>query len=140
MPRFYNRSLIPAILIASLCMFGTVSANTLNQDNITIIDGAICRTVEKYEAIEVGNTFPASVEKLYCFTKVIGTDGATEVTHIWYYGNVERARMTLGIDSSNWRTYSSEIIRPDEIGTWHVVVLDESENLIESFSFNITPH
>ena len=139
MRRHYTRSFISAILILLLCMFVAESSNALNQKNLYIIDGAICRTVENYKVVAAGNTFPASVEKLYCFTKVIGAYAATEVTHVWYYGNTERARVTLGVDSTNWRTYSSKIISPNQIGTWHVVVLDESENLIESFSFNITP-
>jgi hypothetical protein len=104
---------------------------------LTVEDGAICKDVVDHTPVEPGTSFPASVEKLYCFTKIVGAIDPTEITHVWFYGDIERARVTLAVDSPLWRTHSSKIIQPHEIGAWNVVVLDQFENVMESFSFTI---
>jgi len=113
--------------------------STLEEDaaTLSVEDGTICRDVLDYTAVEPGTSFPASVEKLYCYTKIVGAIDPTEVTHVWFYGDTECARVTLAVNSPLWRTYSSKIIQPYEIGAWNVVVLDQSENVLESFSFTI---
>jgi hypothetical protein len=90
-----------------------------------------------YEIIEEGTSFPASVGKLYCFTRIVGAKDPAEITHVWYYGDTERARIVLAVDSPNWRTYSSKIIDAHEVGAWQVVVLDSSDNVLDSFRFDI---
>jgi hypothetical protein len=114
-------------------------ATNLEEDTatLTVEDGAICKDVVDHTAVEPGTSFPAFVEKLYCYTKIVGAIDPTEITHVWFYGDTERARVTLAVNSPLWRTYSSKIIEPHEIGSWNVVVLDESENVLESFSFTI---
>jgi hypothetical protein len=114
-------------------------ATTLEEDTatLTVEDGTICKDVMDYTAIEPGTSFPASVEKLYCYTKIVGAIDPTEITHAWFYGDTERARVTLAVNSPLWRTYSSKIIQPHDIGSWNVVVLDQYENVLESFSFTI---
>lgn len=112
---------------------------TLEEDTVTLTveDGTICKDVMDYTPVEPGISFPASVEKLYCYTKIVGAIDPTEITHVWFYGNIERARVTLAVNSPLWRTYSSKIIQPHEVGAWNVVVLDQSEKVLESFSFTI---
>ncbi|MBN2516775.1 MAG: DUF2914 domain-containing protein [Deltaproteobacteria bacterium] len=114
-------------------------ATTLKEDTatLTVEDGTICKEVVDHNPVEPGTSFTASVEKLYCFTKIVGAIDPTDITHVWFYGNTERARVTLAVDSPLWRTYSSKIIQPHEIGAWNVVVLDQSENVLASFSFTI---
>jgi hypothetical protein len=58
--------------------------------------------------------------------------------HVWSYGDVERARVSLSINAKSWRTYSSKAIQAHEIGTWRVDVLDTSGNLLETIDFEIT--
>jgi hypothetical protein len=114
-------------------------ATTLEEDTttLTVENGTICKDVVDHTAVEPGTSFPASVEKLYCYTKIVGAIDPTEITHVWFYGDTERARVTLAVNSPLWRTYSSKIIQPHDIGSWNVVVLDQYENVLESFSFTI---
>jgi hypothetical protein len=58
--------------------------------------------------------------------------------HVWSYGDVERARVSLAVNSNTWRTYSSKAIQAHEIGSWRVDVLDTSGNLLETVNFEIT--
>ena len=62
----------------------------------------------------------------------------TEVVHVWSYGDVERARVSLAVKAAAWRTYSSKVIQSHEIGPWRVDVLDTSGNLLETINFEIT--
>lgn len=99
----------------------------------------ICRGIEDREPIDAGSNFSASVGKLYCFTKIIGADHPIEIVHVWYYGDTERARVTLPVSLSPWRTYSSKMIQAHEIGQWHVDILGPYENILKTVPFSILP-
>ena len=106
---------------------------------IEVAAAAICKNVVEREAIDVGNRFPNSVSRLYCFTKIIGATQPTEVVHVWRYGNEERARVSLAVKAATWRTYSSKAIQDHEMGLWQVQILDAAGNLLETIDFEITP-
>jgi hypothetical protein len=89
------------------------------------------------EPANVGTSFSVSVGKLYCFTKIVGAAEETEVTHVWYFGDQERARVTLPVRAATWRTYSSKMIQAHEIGTWQVEILDANGNSLQTVDFEI---
>ena len=125
------------VVLISVCLFiPTVEAQM--QDKIEVADAAICKDVVDREAVDVGTRFPNSVQRLYCYTKIVGADQPTEIVHVWNYGDVERARITLSVKSSNWRTFSSKVIQAHEIGAWHVDVLDTAGNLLKTINFEVT--
>lgn len=111
---------------------GTMSAQQ-------IVVGAICRDVVDRAPIEVGSSFEVAVGKLYCFTKITGAASPTQVTHVWYFGDIERARVNLAVNAATWRTWSSKIIQAHEIGLWHVDVLGPAGDVLQSIGFTITP-
>jgi hypothetical protein len=100
---------------------------------------AICRQVVDREPVDEGASFESPVEKLYCFTEVIGAQDATEIYHVWYFAETERAVVTLKVNGPNWRTYSSKIIQPHEIGDWRVDVLGPEGDTLKRVPFKITP-
>jgi hypothetical protein len=100
---------------------------------------AICRDVVDREPDGYGTSFPVSVGKLYCFTKITGAESPTQITHVWFFDGNERARIDLAVNSSNWRTYSSKIIQPHELGTWNVDVLDFNGNVLKRLEFEVAP-
>jgi hypothetical protein len=59
------------------------------------------------------------------------------VTHVWYFGETERARVGLDVRSGSWRTFSSKIVQPYEIGDWHVDVLGEDGQLLMVIPFEV---
>lgn len=125
------------VVLISVCLFiPTVEAQM--QDKIEVADAAICKDVVDREAVDVGTRFPNSVQRLYCYTKIVGADQPTEIVHVWNYGDVERARITLSVKSSNWRTFSSKVIQAHEIGAWRVDVLDTAGNLLKTINFEVT--
>jgi len=126
------------VVLISMCLFiPTVEAQM--QGKIEVAAAAICRDVVDHEAVDVGTRFPNSVQRLYCYTKIVGADQPTEIVHLWLYGDVERARIALNVKSSSWRTFSSKAIQAHEIGAWRVDVLDTAGNLLKTINFEVTP-
>jgi type II secretory pathway predicted ATPase ExeA len=116
----------------------------LNRENkgtassLTVEEGVICRDVYQRKPLIVGSSFEASVGTLYCFTKIVGARSPIEITHVWYFGNTERARVSLAVRSSTWRTYSSKVIQSQDIGNWHVDVLGPEGEVLRTLRFKIT--
>jgi hypothetical protein len=125
------------VLLISLCLL-IPAAGAQETNKVQIVAAAICKDVVDREAVDVGTQFPNSVSRLYCFTKAVSTEIPTEIVHVWRYGDVERARVSLAVRAATWRTYSSKAIQSYEIGPWRVDVLDTSGNLLETINFEIT--
>ena len=127
-----------AVFTVLLMVFSLIySAPARAADNLQVEGLAICKDVVDREPVDAGNTFQASLGRLYCFTKITGATAPTEITHIWYFDDIERARVSLSIKADNWRTYSSKRIQAHEIGFWRVEVQDSAGNVLESVQFEI---
>jgi len=124
------------VCLISLCLL--IPAAGAQANKVQVVAAAICKDVVEREAVDVGTQFSNSVSRLYCFTKAVSTEIPTEVVHVWSYGDVERARISLSVKAVTWRTYSSKAIQSHEIGPWRVDVLDTSGNLLETINFEIT--
>ena len=125
------------VCLVSLCLL-IPAAGAQEASKVQVVAAAICKNVVDREAVDIGTQFSNSVPRLYCFTKAVSTQIPTEVVHVWRYGDVERARVSLAVNAANWRTYSSKAIQSHEIGPWRVEVLDASGNLLETINFEIT--
>lgn len=107
---------------------------------MTLVNSGVCTGVMDHAAVGVGDVFSADVGKLFCFTRVQcpfveGSDQFVE--HVWYFNNVERARVKLPVRSANWGTYSSKLIQSFEIGDWRVEVLDPNGEAVSVFQFYV---
>lgn len=129
--------MLPAMLIVcmSLCVLFPVSVLA---DSMQVEKSAVCENVVNREVVSEGSSFSASVGKLYCFSKIANIENHTEVVHAWYFGDAQRARVTLNVNPPAWRTYSSKNIQTHEIGAWRVEILDQSGNLLETVRFDVT--
>ena len=125
------------VWLISLCLL-IPAAGAQEANRVQIVAAAICKDVVDREAVDIGTQFSNSVSRLYCFTKVVSTEIPTEIVHVWSFGDVERARVSLAVRAATWRTYSSKTIQSHEIGSWRVDVLDTSGNLLETINFEIT--
>ena len=130
---------VSSVVIWLICACLLIPAAGAQQtDKLDVAAAAICEKIEGREAINVGTRFANSTLRLYCFTKIVGAGSPTEVVHVWSFGDVERARVSLAVNANSWRTYSSKAIQTHEIGSWRVDVLDTSGNLLETINFEIT--
>ena len=107
--------------------------------NLQVEVAAICKDVIDRAPVDAGTSFPASVGKLFCFTKITGALNPTHITHVWSFDGTERARVELAVNSPSWRTYSSKNIESLEVGAWRVEVIDSAGNVLQTLNFEVTP-
>ncbi len=93
--------------------------------------------VENRELVGADSTFSADVGTVFCYTHITGAQDTTEIAHVWYYQDEEKARVPLGVRTSDWRTWSSKKILPSWAGEWNVRVEDAEGNVLGSSSFVI---
>lgn len=130
-----SHSIVGALILVPLLF---VLIAVAQAGDLSVETAVICRDVIDRAPVDEASSFPVSVGKLYCFTKIVGAEAPTEVTHVWYFGDVERARIKLPIGAASWRTYSSKVLQEHEIGDWRVDVLDASGKIRATLIFTIT--
>jgi len=121
------------IFLLLVCLM--VSVSFVYAAELQIADGTITTAIENQMPVDRIESYRADFGKLYCFTRIVGAQENTEVTHVWYYEDDEMARVTLSIGSADWRTYSSKRFLPQWAGNWKVVVLDSDQNVIGEIPF-----
>ena len=128
------------ILLAFVSVFLFLPGGSPAQEaaKLDVAVAAICQDVVDREPVDAGVSFASSVGTLYCFTKITGAQEATQITHVWYFGAEERARVDLDVNSATWRTWSSKIIQTHEVGSWRVDVLDPAGTVLKELQFEIT--
>ena len=107
--------------------------------NLQVEVATVSKDVIDRAPVEAASSFPASVGKLFCFTKITGALNPTHITHVWSFDGTERARVELEVNSSSWRTYSSKFIENQEVGAWRVEVVDSAGNVLQTLDFEVTP-
>ena len=138
MKRIYHVLLIIIALIIVPLSYA-VTGMAQETVSLTVAEASICRDVVNRQPVGAGDSFDASVGKLTCFTKITGAQNPSQISHAWYFGDALRAKVTLSVKSSSWRTYSSKRIQPHEIGSWHVDVLGPNAEILQTIQFKITP-
>jgi len=124
-----------AVIMMSLLFFGTMSPAATQ--GLTVERAVICKNVVNRAPVDIGNRFPATVDRLYCFTKILGAEQPSRITHVWYFDGSERDRIGLAVGGSPWRTYSSKRVRTVDVGSWHVDVLDAGGNILYRVTFEV---
>ena len=124
-------------MLTAIILYQAVTIKAQEAGSLEVAEAVICRDVVDQEPIDVGDSFEASVAKLYCFTKIIGAQEAIEIAHVWYYGDVERTRINLSVEASSWRTWSSKKIIPEWKGPWRVEVTSEDGTSLKTIDFTI---
>ncbi len=122
-----------------LIFFVPSSIYAQQSDNLNVATAVISKNIADRQPVEPGSSFSVSVGKLFCYSKVTNIQSSTQIYHVWYYGDTERARVALNVNPPNWRTYSSKVIQAHEIGKWHVKILDDANNLLRDIEFDLTP-
>ncbi|MCK4503399.1 MAG: DUF2914 domain-containing protein [Desulfuromonadales bacterium] len=114
-----------------------LSATLVGAAELQVVDGTITTAIKQQMPVDKIELYRADFGKLYCFTRIVGADTNTEVTHVWYYQDSEMARVTLSVGSGDWRTYSSKRFLPQWAGAWRVVVLADDGNEIATIPFTL---
>ena len=130
--------LLALAMLTTITLYQVATIKAQEAASIEVAEAVICQDVVDREPIDAGDSFEVSVGTLFCFTKIIGAQEPIEIAHVWYYGDVERARVNLSVEAATWRTWSSKIIQAHEIGDWHVDVIGPDDEVLETVEFEIT--
>lgn len=103
--------------------------------DLRVADAQITTAIENQQPVDTVEDFPADYGKLFCFSRIVGAEGETEVTHVWYYQDNEMAKVSLPVKSANWRTYSSKRFLPQWAGRWRVSIQDAEGHELASVPF-----
>jgi hypothetical protein len=114
----------------------TAPAVAQKQPALVLEEINICTAVEDRQPSGVGTVFPDGLDKIYCFTKIAGAEEPTYVDHVWYFGNVEIARVKLPVKAKSWRTWSSKQLNM-VLGNGHVEIVSESGDILGKAEFEI---
>lgn len=127
-----------AVLTFVLLLFpATAAAQVQPGGELAVADAAIAVAVVNRQPQGVAQTFAPDVGRLYCWTRVTGAVGETQVEHVWYWGDQEMARVPLRIGSPNWRTWSRKNILPEWTGSWRVDVVGPDGTVLRSIPFTV---
>ncbi len=133
--RTAGNELLIIVLTVLVVMAGVLGGSSCFA--LEIEDASITTQIINRSATDSLNTVPANVDKLYCYTRIVGAEEDTWITHVWYCGEKELARVRLAVSSSDWRTWSSKRIIPQWKGLWRVEVLDAEGQPLMIVPFSI---
>ena len=80
---------------------------TLALAAISVGEAAVGTAVENRQLYGQNFQFDSSVGRLYAFTRIVGAENPTQVSHRWYYGDELVAEVSLPVRGSNWRTWAA---------------------------------
>ena len=104
---------------------------------LQVADLVVARAVVDRQPQDGGTSFTADVGTLFCWNRITGAEGETQVEHVWYYDDQEVARVPLRIAGSSWRTWSSKTIPAEATGSWRVDVVGPDGTVLKSESFTV---
>ena len=124
-------------LLASVSLFQVAVIKAQEEPAVEVEVGVICRDVQNREPVDVGTEFEATVGVLFCYTKIVGAQMPIEITHVWYHGETEMARVNLSVEAASWRTWSHKNIWEKWTGDWHVDVIGPNGEVLKTLEFKI---
>lgn len=127
-----NSAVTPAVTAPATATIAANSA-TLPDGFSRIVLTAQMESLQPGEPLGPVIAFP-KVKRLYLFTEVKGYAGQV-LTHRWYYKNQLHTEATLTIEDSPWRTYSENWLLDDQLGDWHVEIVDQAQKLLYRYDF-----
>lgn len=123
------------VIIFSMLFF--LWASIGQAQNLRVTQFQFATSVEKRAPVNVDTAFSANVGNVFCFTQIQGAEDTTEIAHVWYYKDEEKARINLDVKSNDWRTWSSKSILKSWTGPWRVMIEDSNGNVLKTKSFTI---
>lgn len=110
-----------------------VSTGSLKINSISMTREIIERTPG-----EISAQFNQFVGTINCFTSVFNLDDSTTISHIWKYKEqlISEIEIPIGV-SVRWRCWSQLRVKPEWIGDWKVIVMNDEGQKLDSVHFQI---
>jgi hypothetical protein len=97
----------------------------------------ICTSVKDRKPVGADTVFSNELERLYCFTRILGAAKPTEIYHVWYHDNKEKSKTKLNVKGVTWRTWSTKRLAKSLTGQWRVDVVSATGKVIASKKFMV---
>lgn len=127
------------ILVIVAVLIAAAGSGLAQESDLTVEKMIICTDIENMLPVGESTQFFESVERLYCYTRINGAADTLEVTHVWFFGDEEKARVPLTIKSASWRTWSSKKMLDGWAGVWRVDILGPDGEVLLSREFVYKP-
>jgi hypothetical protein len=75
-------------LISILVFITFFQVSFVNAQNMSVEEIVFCTSIENRQPVGIDTTFSNDIERIYCFTKIVGVNAEKSVKHIWYFNNV----------------------------------------------------
>jgi len=127
-----TKMLVSTLLAVAFCLPSLGQARQLY-----VQESAVGTYVAERQPYGTATHFSSEVGRLVAFTRIVGAQANTRVTHKWYYGEQLMAEVQLRIGGDSWRTWSSKNIVSDWVGEWRVEVIAEDGTKLETITFTV---
>ncbi len=88
--------------------------------------------------INRGHSFPATLERIYCFTGIQNLGERQPISHVWSREGQFMSKVTMFIGrSDHWRAWSFITLREGSVGNWKVSILDSNNTVLDTIHFQI---
>lgn len=124
------------LLVNTSYLFAQTS-DSLKTASLSVAEMVICKSVQNRIFTHVDSVFTLPIDKLFCYTSIVGAEDTTHVSHVWYFQGEETFRKRLNVKHKTWRTWSTKTIYDKMIGDWRVDVVDAEGSVIKSKEFII---
>ncbi|MFQ5628343.1 MAG: DUF2914 domain-containing protein [bacterium] len=101
-------------------------SNKIDGSDLKVSKMVFCAEIIGREPLSEESSFTNDTKKIFCFTRIEGAQFDMQIKHRWFYGDSLMAEVALPVRSSSWRTYSSKNMHKKWLGTWKVVVVDDT--------------
>ncbi len=104
---------------------------------LQVVRDAVAEGIIDREPVDTGQVFSPNLGRVYYFTEVESSGLSGEITHVWYFGDREMARVTLPVEGPRWRTWSSKGILPGWTGQWKVEAVSTEGTVLAFQEFSV---
>ncbi len=124
-------------MVAVLFVFAFIPSSAIAvvaEAQVSVESILFARGVESREPVGVANEFDASVDQVFCWTKLSSKAPPAAVKHVWYKAGQKVLEVPLTVNYSSGRYWS---VKNVSIGDWTVEVVGARGEVIGAGSFKV---
>ena len=110
---------------------------TIPAGSLVVAESAVCVGISDRQPEGTAIEFSKDTQKIYYWTKITGVQSEEKVKHVWYSGDTVINEVSLNVNTSPFRTWSSKTVHPGLEGEMSVAVIDAAGNVLKKDTFTI---
>jgi hypothetical protein len=132
-----------AVFLALAVCIGASDIAAQEQDTaqaapvLAVAEAVVTSSVADRQPTDTLTTVAANAGTVYCWTRITGATAEVQISHVWYRGDAEVARIQLRVAGSPWRTWSSKKFIPEWTGAWRVDIVGPDGTVLKTVSFTV---